>query len=799
MPRGGNSGGGAIRARGSCVFGRASVGSTQTSYGSWNEASSSTSSGRIRCYHATRSHFKPKSRGEETSSSPSSSSSWHLGDDVDDEELDRIAIKTNTKAHIDNVDPDDIPDLLDYRFRSLDDDGDLRDGDGDGDGLDDYDDDDDDDDEQRELYRIQQESINDELDQRKGRPWRDPWEITEDQWMASDTGPDSIPDWSPSFVSRIAQERLQILSAQDGNGIPTLEALAAMTIPASDPTLHPARETKTYASYRKSQHAKAVRECVETLAKARVAALLESAKGGNNNNNNDDDDDDAWRSRQDAVDALFEALQEEAKADESMDVLSLHPEFPRWVERGLEDYLRDAQNDTASAAESETESETSGEGDTTASSWKEGTPVFMDCYDPSEAGSDASNPGPMVPSILKPLAPHKHGGPGKMVEEWELAAHSSTKRILIRECTSRIAGHLASAADNNNNNNNNNQKIYVHGKRGTGKSAVLASIVASARRSGCIVMYLPDGDRLRKNGFFVTPSTHPDRKGMFDLQDLSQEALRQLADSHASDLEGMVADRETLSKFFKESQLVTLDEQLGSGGEGGGASLTDLLDYAQEHKKHAPMCYSVVVHHLLHTNTKTDKKFVLVMDEFNCLFDHHGHYFHMAYDEDVREAIPSEKINLFEPILAALNLTTQSAGHEEDADPTVLADRAAAAAAVSASVVVGTTESHAVRRGTTDALTECAHRRQVSSSSSTGSNSNSNSNSSNSNSNNFHVVEVPRFSSLEADHVLANFEAIGIGKLRLDRGDTLMNPQEVEFLKMASGSVGQKLLDVSIL
>ena len=61
------------------------------------------------------------------------------------------------------------------------------------------------------------------------------------------------------------------------------------------------------------------------------------------------------------------------------------------------------------------------------------------------------------------------------------------------------------------------------------------------------------------------------------------------------------------------------------------------------------------------------------------------------------------------------------------------------------------------------------------------------------------VVEVPRFSDAEADVILANFESIGVGVLRLDRGDTVMDEQEVAYLKMVSGSIGQKLLDASVL
>jgi len=719
----------------------------------------------VRCFHTTNNSYKKKSGAE------ISASSWNMDDEDEDED-----------------DEEDM--LLDHRIRSM------------NEFEDDYDDEQangltnssEEEEEERERYRLQQQAINDDLDQRKGRPWRDPWEITDDQWAAIDTGPDSIPDWNPSFVSRVALERLQVLSVEDGEGIPTLEALSAMTLPVSGPTLHPARSTKTYAAYRKSQLFKDVKDCVERLAKDRVQALLTKAKS--NSLGGSGDDDDVWMDRQDAIDALFESLQNEAKADDSMDILSKHPEFPRWVERGLEDYLRAAQEQHRIAATSTTD-EKKDEGDEAKNEdgeakadaqaaetqpvvWKEGTPIFMDCYDPAEASPDGSKSGPMVPSILSPLAPHKHGGPGRMVEEWELSAHPTTKRILLRECTSRIAGLLAT----NDKTAEPAPRIYVHGKRGTGKSAVLASIVASARKSGCIVMYLPDGDRLRKNGFFVTPSTHPDRKGMFDLQDLSQEILQQLTDSHAIDLQGMTADRGTLEQYFKDTQLQNVDDYLstsdgGNVNDNGSVSLVDLANYAQENKKHAPMCYSVVVHYLM--QQQTEKKFVLVMDEFNCLFDH-GQYFHMAYDEHVRKAIPCDRINLFEPIMTTMNISNKTAEQEED--EAVQQNETAGAATTStsnASVIVGTTESHAVRKDITDSLTECATRRTTSSTE------------------NFHVVEVPRFSSLEADHVLANFEAVGVGKLRLDRGDTLMNSQEVEFLKMQSGSIGQKLLDVSII
>ncbi len=544
----------------------------------------------------------------------------------------------------------------------------------------------------------------------------------------------------------------------DGKGIPTLQEIVDLSLPHSDPELHPTRKTKTYAAYRKSQHYAAVKDCVEKLAKGRVGALLKEASSSSEDK----------ASHQESVDALFEALQEEVKADESMDILSKHPSFASWVDRGLEEYLQTAQKEalevpgSEKSKDSEGEESNDGESGASTTSFQENTPVFMDCYDPSEAGEGEE--GPMVPKILSPLGPHRHGGPGRMVEEWELSAHSATKRIMIRESTQKVASLLTE---------NSGSKIYVHGTQGVGKSALLASIVASARNSGIIVMYLPDGDRLRKNGFFITPSTHPDRVGMFDLQDLSQEALKQLVESHdaAKQMKDMVADRKTLELYFKETQFKKLDEFMtGKAKEDGSLGLVDLITYSQENKKHAPMCYSVVVNRLMQ---QSNKKFMIVMDEFNCLFDK-GHYFHMAYDEDVREAIPYHKINLFEPIMDAMGVTAQTLEEEEDSFESCTTANSAFDATNTA-ILVGTTESHAVASSVTTKLTDCAKRRDA-----------------------VTTIEVPRFSSMEADHVLANFEAIGVGKLRLDRGDTLMNLQEMEYLKMASGSIGQKLLDVSI-
>jgi small subunit ribosomal protein S29 len=284
---------------------------------------------------------------------------------------------------------------------------------------------------------------------------------------------------------------------------------------------------------------------------------------------------------------------------------------------------------------------------------------------------------------------------------------------------------------------------------------VLASIVASARQSGHIVLYLPDGDRLRKNGFFVTPNAA--REGIFDLQNLSQEVCAQFLISHGKDLEGMEADKETMERYFKESQLKKVTNYSGDA-----MPLIDLLNYAEERKIHAGMCYSVVVDQLMN---QEEKPFLMVMDEFNGYYDH-GHYFHMAYDEDVRKPIPCEKINLFEHAMAAMALSTNL--DEDDVRIPKIVRRGG--------ILVAITESHAIRRKVTDSLVASAEAQEGS----------------------MHILEVPRFSDVEADHILANFEATGIGKLRLDRGDTVMDEQEVAYLKMISGCIGQHLLDASV-
>jgi Mitochondrial ribosomal death-associated protein 3 len=66
--------------------------------------------------------------------------------------------------------------------------------------------------------------------------------------------------------------------------------------------------------------------------------------------------------------------------------------------------------------------------------------------------------------------------------------------------------------DDDTNNKDQNKKILPHarvlvtGRQGTGKAAALAAIVATARTSGSMVLYLPEGDNMSQNGYYIVPN-----------------------------------------------------------------------------------------------------------------------------------------------------------------------------------------------------------------------------------------------------------------------------------------------------
>ena len=93
--------------------------------------------------------------------------------------------------------------------------------------------------------------------------------------------------------------------------------------------------------------------------------------------------------------------------------------------------------------------------------------------------TESNNDG--VPNLLYPLNVHKNEGVGRMVEEWQLAAHKDTKRIMIRDVMVNIASKIVNAAnccdvnldeEETKNNEGGAVRVFVSGKRGVGKVRV---------------------------------------------------------------------------------------------------------------------------------------------------------------------------------------------------------------------------------------------------------------------------------------------------------------------------------------
>lgn len=228
----------------------------------------------------------------------------------------------------------------------------------------------------------------------------------------------------------------------------------------------------------------------------------------------------------------------------------------------------------------------------------------------------------------------------------------------------------------------------------------------------------------------------------------------------------MTVDAKQAAEFLSEDEVRKVSSE---DNVSVSIPLVDLLKAGSESTTLSSGCYAAVVDSLM---KQTDKPFVVVMDGFNCYLDH-GHYFHEAYDPNVIKAIPFQRITLFKPLLAALGI--EKAENRKGLCRTVEAKPIKRGA-----IVVGTTESHSVARKFTDALSNAMEAQQG-------------------DSNGVKVVNVLPYSFVEVEHIVANFETIGVGRLRFDRGDTVMNNQEVSYLRMVSGGVGQNLLDSCII
>lgn len=223
--------------------------------------------------------------------------------------------------------------------------------------------------------------------------------------------------------------------------------------------------------------------------------------------------------------------------------------------------------------------------------------------------------------------------------------------------------------------------------------------------------------------------------------------------------------RRVFRRAYKEDESVTEDEVAAMTD----MSMEKLLTVGIGSASLSSGCYGAVIGALMR---QTTKPFTVVMDEYNCYVDH-GHYFHMEYDEHVRRGVPSNRITVFKPFMDALGLYPSEAGVDHTDE---LAAGPSDALMKWGSIVVATSESRAVRRSFTQSLVDSAVASE-----------------------DVHVVDVRRYSAAEVQHILYHFEITGIGRLRFDRGDTALNPEEVEYLRLVSGGSGQQLMDSCML
>ncbi|KAL7500669.1 hypothetical protein ACHAWT_008524 [Skeletonema menzelii] len=628
-------------------------------------------------------------------------------------------------------------------------------------------------------FHARQQKIKEELDKRTGRLWTDEWIISDEEWLSNKTW-DDIEVWKPQLATRKSLESVKVFEG----GVPTLQQLSELDLPPSL-SAHPGHGSpKQYATHRKKQIRSRLKMAIQLSIHDDLQKILKM---------------ESWSDKQEAVDALFEVIEERVREREP--VLGKLPEFGSMVENGLEQVLRMVQgrmrgaassvNDASGDATQDSEN-TDGEKVTTQKDHTDdvlnvvdedvAVPVFMDVANvknaPNSAFLNKSNDAG-IPNLIYPLNVHHREGVGRMVEEWELAANKETRRIMMRDATKVIASKIVGAAKCCDSAMSDSEKgaarVLVTGKRGVGKTAALAGIVASARVSGHIVVYLPDGDRLRRHGFYIEPCNH--RKGLYNLPMIAQEFCEQLLTSHGDDINTMTASDETMKEYLTDDQIKKVLSNANSNEKESEVemplTLDKLLNVGSESSSLSSGCYLSVISTLMN---QTEKPFTIIVDEFNCYYDH-GHYFHMDYDENVKKAIPLNKISIFKPFMDAMGLYPAIAGNDISPDDAVDSSRAMMKWG---SVVAAVSESKAVRRTFTKSLMESANALAESD-------------------NPVNVVEVRRFSNVEVQHILYNFEITGIGRLRFDRGNTTLNPEEVEYLRMVSGGTGQHLMDACMI
>lgn len=327
-------------------------------------------------------------------------------------------------------------------------------------------------------FHARQQQIKEELDQRTGRLWTDEWIIPEEEWLANKTW-DDIEEWKPQLATRKSLESVKVFEG----GVPTLQQLSELDLPPplSD---HPGHGSpKQYATARKKKIRSRLKMAIQLSIHDDLQKIIKM---------------ESWSDKQEAVDALFEVIEERVREKEP--VLGKLPDFGATVENELEQVLRMVQGKmrgaaskvhdaSDNAAEDDTDKTDEGEKVTTTKDSTDDVltvvneetaiPVFMDVANVKNAPNSAflakSNDAG-IPNLVYPLNVHHREGVGRMVEEWELAANKETRRIMMRDATKAIASKIVDAAHCCDSAVSDSEKgaarILVTGKRGVGKVSV---------------------------------------------------------------------------------------------------------------------------------------------------------------------------------------------------------------------------------------------------------------------------------------------------------------------------------------
>lgn len=325
-------------------------------------------------------------------------------------------------------------------------------------------------------FHARQQQIKEELDQRTGRLWTDEWIIPEEEWLANKTW-DDIEEWKPQLATRKSLESVKVFEG----GVPTLQQLSQLDLP---PPLadHPGHGSpKQYANSRKKKIRSRLKMAIQLLIHDDLQKIIKM---------------ESWSDKQEAVDALFEVIEERVREKEP--VLGKLPDFGAMVENELEQVLRMVQGRMRGAASKVVDASDDAKEDTDNTDGEKVTankdntddvlnvvneetavPVFMDVANVKNAPNSAflakSNDAG-IPNLVYPLNVHHRDGVGRMVEEWELAANKETRRIMMRDATKAIASKIVDAAHCCDGAVSDSEKgaarILVTGKRGVGKVSV---------------------------------------------------------------------------------------------------------------------------------------------------------------------------------------------------------------------------------------------------------------------------------------------------------------------------------------